>query len=78
MQEYNRLKKENNALNEKEKNIRINLKKQSYIINKLRDDIGIANNDVDETDKKVKELQKKINNIQNELKLKKLEHEKIY
>ena len=53
------------------------MKKQSSIINKLRDDIGIANNDIDENDKKVKELQKKINNIQNELKLKKLDKKMV-
>ena len=46
-------------------------------MNKLRDEIGNINSDVDEADKKMRELQKKINHIQNELKIKKLEQEKI-
>ena len=46
-------------------------------MNKLRDEIGNINSDVDEADKKMRELQKKIIHIQNELKIKKLEQEKI-
>ena len=73
----NKYEEEHNALTEKEKNFKINLKKQGYSMNKLRDEIGNINSDVDEADKKMRELQKKINHIQNELKIKKLEQEKI-
>ena len=41
----NKYENEHNALIEKEKNCKINLKKQSNMLNKLRDDIGNINND---------------------------------
>ena len=73
----NKYENEHNSLIEKEKVYKINLKKQSNILNKLRDDIGNINNDTVETDKKLKELHKKINVIQNEINMKKLKNKEF-